>query len=76
MHEPYNDVGDLHSRIINIVLDLDPLVGSRKDPDKRVTENRISDMPNMCGFVGIYAGVLYHPLRSGWGNRFGGIPSG
>ena len=58
IQKPNNDVGDLDARIVDVVLNVDFPAGKAQQADERVPENRVAQVPDVCGLVGIDAGVL------------------
>jgi hypothetical protein len=64
IHETDNNVGDLDPGVVDIVLDLDALSGRLEDALKRVAEDRISDVADMCGLIRVDGRVLDADLQS------------
>ena len=58
LSETHNHVGDLHASVVDIVLDVDFAAGVTQQADKRVAENRVAQVADVRGLVGIDAGVL------------------
>src|SRR6266446_5030775 len=64
--QTYNDVGYLDARIVDVILDLDVAACRLKDPDKRVPDRSIPQVPDVSRLVGIDIRVLddhLTPLR-------------
>src|SRR5579883_2803025 len=58
MNESDHDIGDLDAGVVDVVLHFDRLSGGAEHPDERVAEDRVAQMADMGGFVGIDIGVL------------------
>src|SRR5258708_18431260 len=56
--EAHNNVPDLGTGVIDIVLHFDMCAGSTEQTNKRVAQDRVAQMSDMRRFVGIDAGVL------------------
>ena len=63
MYKSDDDVGDLDTSIVYIILDFDAFSVRDKDVHKRVAEHRISDMPNVRSLIRVNARVFDHPFR-------------
>lgn len=58
VQETNNDVSDLNAGVVNVVLDLDGVSGVAKNARHSVAQDGVAEMANVCGFVGVDAGVL------------------
>ena len=58
MQKAYNDVGNLDAGVVNVVLHVDFVAGGTEETDKCVAEDRVAEMTDVRGLVGIDAGVL------------------
>ena len=58
MHKADNHVGNLHSRVIDVVLHIDFPAREPQQAHKRIAENGIAQMADVSSLVGIDAGVL------------------
>src|SRR5580658_272076 len=58
MQKTDDDIGNLDAGVIDVVLHVDFVTGLAQQTDKRVAENRIPQMPDVCGLVGIDRGVF------------------
>ncbi len=56
-------IGHLNTGIVDVVLHVDLVPGGAQQAHKGVAENRIPQMPDVRGFVGIDAGVLDQGIR-------------
>src|SRR5437588_392036 len=63
MHEPNDNVGDLDTRIIDIVLHLDAFAGGFQDAHKGIAEHGVANVADVRSFVWVDAGMLNHLLR-------------
>ena len=72
VHEPDDDVGNLHAGVVDVVLHVDFLAGGAEKVDKGVAKDGVAQMAHMRGLVGIDAGVL-HRVKRGLGRAVGAI---
>ena len=52
-------VSHLHARVVDVVLHLHAFTGVTQNSRNRVAQHRVPQVPDMCRFIWIYAGVLY-----------------
>src|ERR1039458_1792700 len=53
-----NNIGNLHARVINVVLDLNGFASRSHHTHKSIAQHGVSQVSNMCGLVWIYVGML------------------
>ncbi len=58
MFEPDNDVGDLHTGVVDVVLHRDLVTGCAQQTHKGIAQDSVAQMADVRSFVGIDAGVL------------------
>src|SRR5581483_468133 len=58
-------VSNLHASVVDVVLDIDLATGKPQQPNKRVAENGIAKMADMCCFVGVDARMLDENFSAG-----------
>ncbi len=58
MQEARDHIGDLHAGVIDVVLNLHLFARGAKHADERVAEDRVAQMADVRGLVGIDIGVL------------------
>src|ERR1017187_7897253 len=64
MEKAHDHIGDLNAGVIDVVLYIDFLPGSAQQAHERVAENRITQVTNVRGLIGIDAGVLHQRVKS------------
>ncbi len=65
MREANHHIGHLHAGIVDVVLNIHFPASKPQQPDKRVAENRVPQVPDVRRLVGIDARVLDQNL-AGW----------
>ena len=71
MRKADNDVGHLNAGVVDVVLNVDFPAGKAQQPYKGVAEDRIAQMTDVRGLVGIDARMLDQNLAgSDLGGRF------
>ena len=58
MLKTHHHVGNLDAGVIDVILHIDLLPGGAQHAHKRVAQNRVAQMADVRGLVGIDAGVL------------------
>ncbi len=58
MQKSNHHVGDLHARVVDVILDVHFPARKTQQPDERITKNGIPQMPDMRRLVGIDARML------------------
>src|SRR3954447_16957855 len=58
LNEPDHDVRDLDAGVVDVVLDIDLASAGAQQANKRVTQNRIPQVPDVGGFVRVYRGMF------------------
>ena len=58
MREPHHHIGHLHAGVVDVVLHVHLLPGRAQQPHKGVAQDRVAQVPDVRGLVGIDAGVL------------------
>src|SRR4029079_15300848 len=58
MDESHDDIGNLNTRIVHVVLDLNRLTGRPQYSLKRVAKNRIPYMSNMSGLIWVHRSMF------------------
>ena len=58
--ESDDDIRDLHTCIVDVILNLHSIACCFENANERVSEHGVPHMANVCSFVGIDAGVLDH----------------
>src|SRR5579885_2161008 len=58
MYEPDDDISHLHASIVDVVLDIHFPVRESKQANERITQDCVSQMPDMRGFIGIDTRML------------------
>ena len=58
MEEADDYIGDLHTGVVDVVLDIDFLSGGAEETDEGVAEDGVAQVADVGGLVGIDAGVL------------------
>ena len=71
MQESDDYVRNLHARVVDVVLHVDFPAGEFQQTNERVSEDRIAQMADVRGFVGIDAGVFDQNLAFGDSQVFG-----
>ena len=66
MRETDHYIGDLHTGIVDVVLDIDFSTRITQQPDKCVSQHRIPQVADMRRLVGINTGVLNQNLARGY----------
>src|SRR5688572_33427440 len=64
MDETDDDIGDLHTSVIDVVLDLDAITGGLQDSHKRISERSVAHVTDVRSLLWIDARVLDHFLRT------------
>ncbi len=62
--EADDHVGDLHARVVDVVVHFDALAARAQDADERVAEHRVAHVADVRRLVRVDARVLDHPLRT------------
>ncbi len=70
MFEPDHHVGHLHAGVVDVVLHLDGAAARAQHAHERVAQDRVAQMADVRGLVGIDVGVLDDDLA---GNRLAGF---
>src|SRR6185436_14647941 len=60
VNKTHDDVGNLHTSVVDVVLDFDSIAGCGQNANKRVAKHGISHVANVRGFIWIDTGVLDH----------------
>ncbi len=68
--ETDDDIGHLHSGVVNVVLDVDRVTCRAQQSHEGVAENGVAQVPDVRRFVGIDAGVLDQNLAAHVGRAF------
>ena len=63
MQKSHHHIGHLNAGIVDVVLHIHLLPGGAQQADKRVTQNRVAQVANVRGLVGIDAGVLHQRVN-------------
>src|SRR4029077_8659370 len=58
MKKSHHHVSDLHTGVVDVVLNVDFPARKAQQTDKRVAENRVAQVAGVRGFVGVNAGML------------------
>ena len=58
-------VGHLHTSVVDVVLDIDVPARELQQAHESIAEHCVSQVPDVGGLVGIYAGVLNQNLAGG-----------
>jgi len=58
VQESNHHIGNLRSRVVDVILDVHFPARQAQQPDKRVAQNGVTQMPDMRRLVGIDAGML------------------
>ena len=67
--EAHDDVGDLHARVVDVVLDLDRLAPEAEQPAQRVAERRVPQVADVRRLVRVDGRVLDDGLPGGRRDR-------
>ena len=62
MRKANHHIGHLHAGVVDVVLNVDFPARKTQQPDKRVAENRVPQVPDVRRLVGIDARVLHQNL--------------
>jgi hypothetical protein len=65
VREADHHVGNLHAGVVDVVLDVDFPAGGAQQADEGIAEDRVAQMADVRGLVGIDAGVLDQNLSRG-----------
>ncbi len=76
VQEPDNHIRHLNAGVVDVVLHVDLLSGGAQQAHKRIAEDCVAQMPDVCGLVGIDAGVLHQYVATCGGANFSGICDG
>ena len=68
MQKSDDDVGDLHAGVVDVVLHIDFAAGDAQQANKGIAQDRVAQVADVGGLVGIDAGVLDQNLA---GRNFG-----
>jgi hypothetical protein len=69
--ESYNNIGDLNSGVVDVVLHLDAVAEGAEHADEGVAQRRIAEVSDVGGLVGIDIGVLDDDLLAVGGGGIG-----
>ena len=65
INKSHHHVGDLHARVVDVVLDIHFPARKAQQADERIAQDGVAEMPDVRGLVGINAGVLNENLALG-----------
>ena len=66
MQKPHHHIRHLHAGVVDVVLHIDLLASGAQQAHKCVAKNRIAQVPDVRGLVGIDAGVLHQRMNARW----------
>ena len=70
MNESDHDIGHLHPGVVDVVLDIDAVIGRAQQPHKRIAQDGVAQVSNVSSLVGIDAGVLDQDFAGDVGRTF------
>ena len=65
IQKSHDHVGNLHARVVDVILDVHFPAGKLQQPDKGVAKNGVAQVSDMGRLIGIDAGVLNQNLAGG-----------